>query len=651
LKGQVRTGQLIAPFGPGAIYTDSRGTPLVVCGLDNWYKIDRGNGLLQCENPDEFDIVEPRLSALLNVNRFRMPADFRYVRQGQVASPNAFIYTPAQRFPCWYRNSSTHQMRRLNLNTETLPAAPTGRWLPVRFIAVCDDGHLGEFPWKRWIGCECQGDGDLFLVDRGGSELSTIRIECHSCPEGSIGWRGRTLSGTNRRPNEVEGGQSAFQEAGINCSGDRPWLGEGANEHGCTRPLVGALINQTNIYFPKTISAIFLPDMSLQDNSIMQLRNKIEEDGGECGMALTYWKMNKQTRAINAVKESLTERNITHDDSQVEQALRSLFEPSTIVIAHAHQPAIPETDLLAFRRAEFNVIRHEVNDPVNIPDLRVIPADIPQCFADWITKVNLVERLRETRVFYGFDRLESNPTPLDGMPESAMQQLFRNPPIQRQDQWLPAVKVFGEGIYLELKEEMISEWQEENNVWLTARLNDAFIGRLANVFQALSPANGSDWKWASRYLLVHTLAHILINQLVFECGYSTASLRERLYISNDSQAPMAGILIYTAAGDSEGTLGGLVRLGQQDRLESIIRQAVSRASWCSADPVCSENLGGQGSRLVNLAACHACTLLPETSCETINQGLDRAMIVGTPDNRNLGFMAKLLDEIYSLEGE
>ncbi len=114
---------------------------------------------------------------------------------------------------------------------------------------------------------------------------------------------------------------------------------------------------------------------------------------------------------------------------------------------------------------------------------------------------------------------------------------------------------------------------------------------------------------------------------------------------------MAGILIYTAAGDSEGTLGGLVRLGHKDRLESIIRQAVSRASWCSADPVCSENLGGQGSRRVNLAACHACTLLPETSCETINQGLDRAMIVGTPDNRAHGFMANLLDEIYSLEGE
>jgi hypothetical protein len=142
---------------------------------------------------------------------------------------------------------------------------------------------------------------------------------------------------------------------------------------------------------------------------------------------------------------------------------------------------------------------------------------------------------------------------------------------------------------------------------------------------------------------------VLNNQFVFECGYSTASLRERLYVSADASEPMAGILIYTAAGDSEGTLGGLVRLGRGERLGPVVRRALSRASWCSADPVCSENLGGQGSRQANLAACHACILLPETSCETINQGLDRAMIVGTPNDREPGWMAELLEEVYAFE--
>ena len=260
-----------------------------------------------------------------------------------------------------------------------------------------------------------------------------------------------------------------------------------------------------------------------------------------------------------------------------------------------------------------------------------------------------MERLRETRVFYGFDRLQPSLSPLAGMPDSAMTQLFRDPPRQPQERWLPAIEVFGEGIYIELREDRVRQWQQDNDAWLRERLGNQFVTRLVDLFQTLPPLGPADRAWASRYLLVHSLAHVLINQFVFECGYSTASLRERLYVSADAKAPMAGILIYTAAGDSEGTLGGLVRLGRQERLGPVVRRALSRASWCSADPVCSENLGGQGSRLANLAACHACVLLPETSCETVNQGLDRAMIVGTADNQQPGWMAELLAQVYGIE--
>jgi hypothetical protein len=266
--------------------------------------------------------------------------------------------------------------------------------------------------------------------------------------------------------------------------------------------------------------------------------------------------------------------------------------------------------------------------------------------AAWFTKVNLVERLRETRVFYGFDRLDQNNNSLAQMPDIAMRQLFRDPPTTPPDRWLPAVEVFGEGIYIELDEHRLNEWQTNHAAWLRDRLYDGFINRLQGVFQTLPPLGAANREWASRYLLVHSLAHILINQLVFECGYSTASLRERLYVSPDSGAPMAAFMIYTAAGDAEGTLGGLVRLGRPERLGPVVRRALGRASWCSADPVCSEHLGGQGSKLANLAACHACVLLPETSCETINQGLDRAMVVGTPEARERGFMSSLLEEAY-----
>lgn len=651
---QIRTGQLIAPFGPGSIYNDRRGVPHILAGLDHWFKQwDANQGrMVSCSNAQEFERFEPRLSTLLHVARFCAPPDYRAFRRTNPADqppPNANLFVPALRFPRWYRQTKTGELRRFNLDAAQLPN-PTGggRWKPVRFISLCTAGHLGDFPWKQWINCQCPDDGNLFLTDRGSSELSSIRIECRSCPSGSLGRKGRSIAMTTMRPNVAFGEQSEFQKAGIACSGDRPWLGEGANEPSCNEPLVAGLINQTNIYFPRTISAIALPDLRPQNSAIKTLRNHIETLPS-VGVARTIWNMGDKTGTTAMIRQKLAEIGITSDSAQVQEALQSMFDDTVAQLpAGVVLPATPESDFVAFRRAEFNIIRNQVNDPQNVPNLRVIPADVTQELSGWFARVNLVERLRETRVFYGFDRLDQNNNVLPQMPDIAMRQLFRDPPTIPPARWLPAVEVFGEGIYLELQEERICKWQNDNKAWLSKRLDDGFIARLGGVFQTLPPLGPVNNEWASRYLLVHSLAHILVNQLVFECGYSTASLRERLYISSDSSAPMAAFMIYTAAGDAEGTLGGLVRLGRPERLGPVVRRALGRASWCSADPVCSEHLGGQGSKLTNLAACHACILLPETSCETINQGLDRAMVVGTPEEREVGFMAELIESACSV---
>jgi len=140
-----------------------------------------------------------------------------------------------------------------------------------------------------------------------------------------------------------------------------------------------------------------------------------------------------------------------------------------------------------------------------------------------------------------------------------------------------------------------------------------------------------------KFILLHTFAHILINQFSYECGYGSSALRERIYC--DSEFPdnaMNGILIYTASGDSEGSLGGLVRQGQPGNLENIVRNSLVTAQWCSFDPVCIDS-PGQGPDSCNLAACHGCSLLPETSCEEGNRLLDRAMLIGTPDTPDIGF--------------
>jgi hypothetical protein len=142
---QIRVGQLIAPFGPGSICTDQRGVPLVVAGLDYWFmRWDQALGrMLPCADRLEFERFEPRLSALLSVDRFCLPPDYRSVRRGDTAPPNALLNVPALRFPRWYRHTKTGRLRRFNLNTARIDRPPDGgRWQPVRFISVCCAGQL-----------------------------------------------------------------------------------------------------------------------------------------------------------------------------------------------------------------------------------------------------------------------------------------------------------------------------------------------------------------------------------------------------------------------------------------------------------------------------------------------------------------------------
>ena len=147
------------------------------------------------------------------------------------------------------------------------------------------------------------------------------------------------------------------------------------------------------------------------------------------------------------------------------------------------------------------------------------------------------------------------------------------------------------------------------------------------------------WQITPRYLLAHTFAHVLMRQLTLECGYSTAALRERLYVS-DGNDGMAGLLIYTATSDSDGTLGGLQRQGEAHRIQRAVEAAIAAMEWCSSDPLCIEGMIA-GSDGLSLAACHACVLAPETACEQYNRFLDRAVLVGLPGAPDVGFFSPL----------
>lgn len=154
---------------------------------------------------------------------------------------------------------------------------------------------------------------------------------------------------------------------------------------------------------------------------------------------------------------------------------------------------------------------------------------------------------------------------------------------------------------------------------------------------------GAD-KFSPRYVLLHTFSHLLIRQLTAKCGYSGSAIRERIYSTyRDHEFRMAGVLIYTSSSDSDGSLGGLVRQGEPEELDDTILNLLQEATWCSSDPLCIESKS-QGYNSLNYAACHACTLLPETSCEARNCLLDRVAVVGKDSDRTLGYFGDILED-------
>jgi hypothetical protein len=238
--------------------------------------------------------------------------------------------------------------------------------------------------------------------------------------------------------------------------------------------------------------------------------------------------------------------------------------------------------------------------------------------ASWIQSVTLIKRLRVVTAQVGFSRIEYSTD------ENLMQPLALETDGLR---WLPANEVRGEGIFVRIRASQVEAWMAANRDPLRARLSEMM--RKAN---ASKPVQRSMMKPSPQLVALHTFSHLLINELAMESGYSASSIRERIYAIPGAvpSEDRLGILIYTSTSDSEGSLGGLVRQGSPDRLQGLIDKALEAARWCSNDPLCGETdlRMGQGTDGLNLAACHCCGLLPETSCELFNVMLDRVLLVG-----------------------
>jgi hypothetical protein len=633
----VRRTQAIAPFGVGAMIDFPGPVSLIHCGLDAWpFNVNDTNHF-------EFRIEdEKRLAERLRVDFFVQPMDFRYAKTGEDTNmPNLNLKLPFLRFPRWHVCPRCGRMFEAALHDRVAPICdgPIGsgrdrgsshkkrKTIQVRFIAACMYGHLQDFPWWEWLfqSPNPETSGRLRMITSGSASLAGIKIVCEENGEVT---QGRTLTGAF----QFDPGQpSALSRLGILCRGDNPALGIPSTTYpspSCGGHLYPLLRGGTNVYFPHVVSSIYLPPIDkFADEEVLEVL-----ENPRVWQFLSMYAQSTPERKVSVDHARVVLENFYRDkkiepDKLVEAANRKLTGDSGRKV----NIVLNDSPEQAFRRQEYDLFSRDIEEGYPKTNLLIRSEKISEyepIICEFFQRVSLLHKLRETRAFVGFSRV---------FPEDNLDDRQRRELISRSvKNWLPGVIVRGEGIFLQFNETKIRQWQE---AWLD--LLNQRINPLKKTLDQLCIRRNQQLKEVTpRFVVIHTLAHLLINELIYECGYGSASLRERLY-SADGEEPMAGILIYTAAGDSEGTMGGLVRMGKPGRLEGVLRRALENARWCSSDPVCIESKG-QGPDNCNLSACHSCTLLPETSCEEMNRLLDRGLVIGTLTDPNLGFFSGVI---------
>ena len=604
--GELRRSTAVMTFGPGSVVdfrADGAPVSAVAAGLEEW---DRSFPPAGLANPQR--ITEPRLQRKLSVGGFRLPPVVDESWRDDQGNPDSRTLV-AVRFPEWLQ---CPQCDRL---------APAGRWsqdpgrayrycagctrkapgqrrifaVPIRFVMACAKGHLDDFPWHIRVGhkadCKKKDRADLYLrSERPG--LAGLVLSCREC----------------KARRSMDGVFSAQTWRGFRCRGRRPWLAA-ANET-CDCEPRALQRGASNLYFPVIESALSIPPWS----------DALQEALGVYWNPIVSAKPEDRATFIRILAEGDLAPVLRELGLSAEELAQKIEERLT---------RYNDDAILNIRQEEYRQLMSGTDTPGrDAREFEVRNVRVPDSLRPFLSRVVRVVRLREVRALKGFTRI--NPPGDEDSPDIAAIAVG-------EPGWLPAVEVRGEGIFLAFNQETLRTWEVQDRVAARAQsVHEAWRIEWQRRYGEDEPA----WRITPRYLLAHTFAHALMRQLTLECGYSTAALRERLYVSDGSDG-LAGLLIYTATSDSDGTLGGLQRQGEAHRIGRTVEAAIRAMEWCSSDPLCIEGMIA-GSDGLSLAACHACVLAPETACEEYNRFLDRAALVGLPNAPDAGFFSPLM---------
>lgn len=618
----VRASQAVLQYGVGAMVDFSDQT-LMTAAPEYWAE-------------KVVKINDERLAKLLHVDYFGMPGG-----NDEIKFREGISYA---RFPQWYFCPKCRKFQPIKewileykrkTNPKTLENDPkmvkhmrcptcSQNLVVARIVTACEHGHIDDFPWVKWVHRRnmsgpkeiCSHPDLKFKTGASASEgLEGLVITCEKC----------NAKATLKDAFDLEIFSKLDEKTGnvgFKCSGYHPWK----NIHEtCTLYPRTMQRGSSSVYFPVVASSLVIPPYS--DKLTLKIENSTAFQ--ECRTTLSNIPQEIRQPLIQSQLATWT-HNISMEIGISAESVRAILERKWCGTVEEDYSTLS----VKYRSEEYDALNGIISLGENqMNDFVREETEIGEYDAPYITKISLIHKIREVQALTGYSRLE--PIEKIGVAQESLGFVSIKEP---ETKWYPAYEVRGEGLFLEFDQEKILQWANAN-AELNKRVDDLNL-KYNNSFLGSSNPR----KITGKFLLLHTISHLLIKQLSFECGYSIASLKERIYCSEEYEGKkMAGILIYTASGDSEGTMGGLVRQGRSDCFGNIYKKAILSAMICSNDPVCILSKG-QGRDSLNLAACHACTLIPETSCEEYNIFLDRAVVVGTFNNKKLGFYCGKLYE-------
>ena len=624
----VRASQAVLQYGVGAM-VDFPEQTLMTAAPETW-------------DSSVMEIHDERLEKALKVDYFGMPGS-----GDEGKYQNGVSYT---RFPEWYfcpkcrrfkplcdwidEYSKSSKMKKM---FESDPYMVKHLRCPscfqdlvvARIVVACGNGHIDDFPWVKWVHAKsmtgpkkpCEHPMLKFTTSASSTEgLEGLTVSCTNCNCRT------TLKGAFDRGALENLDKKTGYKYDFRCTGRHPW--KNAKETCCEYPHV-LQRGGSSVYFPLSMSSLVIPPYSSKLTGMIQKSQGFSDLRKSINSSIKTlktlgMKINQEMKenAINSQIEEYSTK-IALEIGKSEEVVKP------ILMRKWNGEAEPDytTTSVKYRAEEYIALNGEVSlkdkaDEFERENTNIEDYDIP-----YVKNISLIHKVREVQALIGYSRLE----PVDSDSISNNGQIAVVDVKEKDTNWYPGYEVRGEGIFIEFDTNAIDEWRTAN-----PEINKR-VQLLNENYKKSYYGSLKKREITAKFLLLHTLSHLLMKQLSFECGYGIASIKERIYCSELSEGKsMSGIFLYTASGDSEGTMGGLVRQGRSDVFPGIFKKAIETAKTCSNDPVCSLSQG-QGRDSLNLSACYSCTLVPETSCEEFNVFLDRGTVVGTFKNPEIGF--------------